>query len=373
MSLRAILVIFSCCATAQLLAASVMALYARHRVQYLTLAWVNGIFGFILLGEALFSDTIATFPPGILNPVVLLAFLAGIFLQSIYPLSIPMPGFLQWERMWGYALPIIILYGIYALTLPYNHGIVFLMSWGEVLDHLLSVDVMCRLAAVGLSLYYIVNIFRLPRQLARHADVPRYLLAYCTALGLSVVFYFYVVLFYDITLLMVYHLIFTILNLYLVFRTLETIALELPQPSIKIVEEEPAPAPDSESEEDDFNEANLQRFHRTEYWMQHHPEAWMESSFGRDRLCREVGINRHLMLQCLRSQGYNNVHEYINRYRLEELKQRIRRGEVSTVPDAVLTGLGTVKTARSCFYKSEGITLDEYLERNVARQRAHLQ
>ena len=135
-----------------------MALYARHRVQYLTLAWVNGIFGFILLGEALFSDTIATFPPGILNPVVLLAFLAGIFLQSIYPLSIPMPGFLQWERMWGYALPIIILYGIYALTLPYNHGIVFLMSWGEVMDHLLSVDVMCRLAAVGLSLYYIINI-----------------------------------------------------------------------------------------------------------------------------------------------------------------------------------------------------------------------
>ena len=53
----------------------------------------------------------------------------------------------------------------------------------------------------------------------------------------------------------------------------------------------------------------------------------------------------------------------------EELKQRIRRGEVTSVPDAVLTGLGTVKTARSCFYKSEGITLDEYLERNVGRQR----
>ena len=370
MSLRTVLVIFSCCATAQLLAASVMALFARHRVQYLSLAWVNGIFAFIQLGEAFFSDTIATFPPGILNPVILLAFLAGIFLQSIYPLSIPMPGFLQWKRMWRYASPIIVLLGVYALTLAYNHGIVFLMSWNEVWNHLFSVDVVCRIVAVGLSIYYILNILRLPRMLARHADMPRYILAYCTALGLSVVFYFYVVLFYDVTLLMVYHLIFTVLNLYLVFRTLETIAVELPQPSMEIVEEEPAPTPVSEAEEDDFNEANMQRFQRTQYWMQHHPEAWMDSTFGRDRLCREVGINRHLMLQSLRSQGYNNVHEYINRYRLEELKRRIRRGELTSVSDAVATGFGTLKTARSCFHKAEGITLDEYIRRNAQRHLA---
>ncbi len=362
MQSNVVLLIFACCATAQFIAASVMAVYSRHRVQYLALPWVNGIFAFILLGEAIFYQSIATFPPGILNPVILLSFLAGIFLQSIYPLGIPLPGFLQWGRMWQYASPILILLGVYLLTLLWNGGIVFLMTWEELVDHLLSVDIVCRLLAVVLSIYYIVNIFRLPRAKARSTYVPKYLLAYSTALGLSVVFYLYVVLFYDIRLLMVYHVIFTLLNLYLVFRTLETIALELPHPSIEIVEEEPTEVPEPENEEGDFNEANLQRFHRMEYWMQNNPTEWMESSFGRDRLCKEVGINRHLMLQCVRSQGYNNVHDYINRYRLEALKRLIRQGEVRNVADCTITGLGTTKTVRSCFFKFESMTLDDYLQ-----------
>ncbi len=349
--------------------ACVMSLYARHRVQYLSLAWVNGIFGFILLGESFFAESIVTFDTGVLNPVILLALLAGVFLQSIYPLSIPMPGFLQWERMWRYARPIIVLFGVYALTIPFNDSSVLHQRWSDVADNLFRVEMLCRVVAVILALYYVANIFRLPRVLARNADVPRYLLFYCSALGFSVLFYLFVVLFYNVTRLMTYHFIFTVLNLYLFFRTLETIALELPQPSIETIEEEPVPAPVSEDEEDDFNEANLQRFHRTEYWMQHHPEAWTDSSFGRDRLCREVGLNRHLLLQSLRSQGYNNIHEYINRYRLEELKRRIRRGDVTSVADSVITGLGTVKTARSCFQKAEGVTLDSFLERHASRAR----
>ena len=343
-----------------------MAVYARHRVQYLALAWVNGIFGFVLLGEALCAETIATAPPGILHPVILLAFLGGVFLQSIYPLSIPMPGFLQWQRMWQYASPIIVLVAVYLLTLPFSHGIVVLDTWKELAGRLFSVDVLCRLLAVGLSLTYIVNIFLLPRKLSRTANVPHYLLGYCTALGLSVVFYLYVVLFYDVRLLMVYHVLFTVLNLYLVFRTMETIALELPQPSI--AEPEPEPIAEPEPVADDFNEANLQRYHRVQYWMQNHPGEWTDSTFGRDRLCKEVGINRHLLLQCVRSQGYNNVHDYINLYRLEELKRRIRRGEVRTVADSTQTGLGTTKTARSCFLKFESITLDEFLQQHARRE-----
>ena len=354
-------IVLACCATAQLVATSVMAVYARHRVQYLALAWVNGIFAFILLGEAFFASSIASMPPGILHPVILLAFLGGVFLQSIYPLSIPMPGFLQWRRMWQYASPIFLLVALYLLTLPFSHGIVVIETWHELLDRLLSVDVMCRLLAVGLSLMYIINIFLLPRKMSRTANVPHYLLGYCTALGLSVVLYLYVVLFYDITLLILYHVIFTALNLYLVFRTLETIALELPQPSIEIVTEEPEVTAEPEAETRDFNEANLQRFHRVQYWMQNHPEEWTDSTFGRDRLCKEVGVNRHLLLQSVRSQGYNNVHDYINRYRLEELKRRIRRGEVRTVAESTLTGLGTTKTARSCFLKFENMPLDIYL------------
>ena len=342
----------------------VMALFARHRVQYLCLAWVNGIFFCTMLVNLLFSQTIAEGQPGILHPYMLIAVLCACYLQSIYPLSIPMPGFLQWERMWRYASPILIVIAIYILAALMGSHIVHIYTAKELIESILSSDILMRLFALGLSIYYIVNIFLLPRRMARHANVPRYLLGYCIAMGLSVVFYTYIAIFYNLTLLAVYIVLFTILNLYLMLRTLETLALQLPRPIISELTE--APTEDSkETEREDFNEANLHRFQRINFWMQNHREEWKDSTFGRDRLCREVGYNRHLVLQSVRSQGFNNVHDYISSFRVAELKRMIARGEVNTLNDTLYAGFGTTQTVRACFLKVEGITLDEYLEKEI--------
>ena len=90
----------------------VMGLFARHRVQYLCLAWVNGIFCCSAIVASFFSRMIVNGEPGILHPAMLLALLCTCYLQSIYPLNISMPGFLQWERMWRYARPILVLLAI---------------------------------------------------------------------------------------------------------------------------------------------------------------------------------------------------------------------------------------------------------------------
>lgn len=338
----------------------VMGLFARHRVQYLCLAWVNGIFLVTLLGAAFFSHAIAEGQPGILHPAMLLAVLCACYLQSIYPLNISMPGFLQWERMWRYARPILLLIGIYLGAALMGSRIVYIYTARELAANILSSDILMRLGALVLSIYYIANIFMLPRRMARHANVPRYLLGYCFFLGLSVVFYTYVAIFFDLRLLAIYVVLFTILNLYLMFRTLETLALQLPRPVISEVSE--APSEESkEKEQEDFNEANLHRFQRINFWMQNHKEEWKDYTFGRDRLCQEVGLNRHLVLQSVRSQGFNNVHDYISSFRVEELKRMIARGEVKTLNDTLGAGFGTTQTVRACFLKVEGITLDEFL------------
>lgn len=339
----------------------VIGLFARHRVQYLGLAWVNGIFGAVLLTTSLFSHQITVGQPGILHPGMLLALLCGCYLQSIYPLSIPMPGFLQWERMWRYARPILLLLTIYLGGRLMGSRIVYIYSGQELVQNLLSSDVLLRICALGLSIYYTINIFLLPRRLARHANVPHYVLGYCVVLGLSVVFYTVVAVFYNITMLGIYVIVFTLLNLYLMFRTLETIALQLPRPVINEVTVEPVAEEDSSRDQEDFNEANLRRFQRINFWMQNHRELWKDSTFGRDRLCTEVGLNRHLVLQSVRSQGFNNVHDYISSFRVAELKRMIDRGEVKAIGDTLDAGFGTTKTSRACFLKVEGITLDEYL------------
>ena len=379
MGANTILLTLACSAMAHLVMTCVMALYARHRVQYLSLAWINGIFSAILIGAAVISGMIPSGQPGILNPLMMIMLVVGCFLQSIYPLSIPMPGYLQWGRMWKYASPAIVLIIIYLLAFLVGENMEEFYTFAEVREHLFSLSMLLRLAAFLLALFYVFNIFMLPRLMVRHPSVPRYLKGYCIVLSFSAVFYLVVCIVYDPTLLMVYVVIFTLLNMYLALRALETMAMTLPHPVIEAVEDIAEETPMAEAEEaadegdkserEDFNEANLQRYHRLEAWMQKNRAAWTESTFGRDQRCREVGLNRHLVLQSVRSQGHNNVHEYINRYRIEELKRLILRGEVATVGESVDAGFGTVATARSCFKKMEGIRLDDYMALRGAKAR----
>ena len=360
MSENTILLILACSATAHLVISATTAVYARHKVQYLCLAWINGIFGFILTAVAGISDMIADGKPGIMHPAMIIPLLCGVYLQSIYPLSIPMPGFLQAKRMIKYARPVLLLIAVYTIARLMGSKIVIMHTFGEVLQNFLCSDVLLRILALGISIYYIVNIFMLPRRLVHKTDIPSFLIGYCLCLGFSVVYFTAVSIVYNPTALMAYIIIFTLLNLYLAFRTLEDMAVHLPQPAMIEVEEEPAEDIVEKAAKEDFNEANLLRFKRIEFWMQNHREEWTDNTFGRDRLCEAVGYNRHLVLQCIRSQGYYNVHEYINRYRIEELKRLITKGKITTLGETVDAGFGTIQTARSCFLKMEGITLDEY-------------
>lgn len=360
MSTNTIQLLLVSSATAHLVVSAIMGLYARHKVQYLCLAWVNGIFGFVLAAVTTISEQIAEGEPGIMHPAMIMPLLCGVYLQSIFPLSIPMPGFLQAKRMVKYARPVLALITVYSVARLMGSNIVIMHTFPEVIQNLLSSDVLLRILALGISIYYIVNIFLLPRRMVHKTDIPSYLIGYCLCLGFSVVFFTIVSILYNPTALMIYIIIFTLLNLYLAFRTLEEMAIHLPQPALIEVQEEPTEDIVEKAEKEDFNEANLLRFKRLEFWMQNHKKEWTDNTFGRDRLCEAVGYNRHLILQCVRSQGYNNVHDYINRYRIEELKQLISRGKITALGEVVDAGFGTIQTARSCFLKMEGITLDEY-------------
>ena len=352
------------CATVHLVITCTLALYSRYKVQYLSLTWIMGIFCAEFCAAIPFSFFLSNAAPGMLHPVMLLSLVACSFLQSLYPLSICMPGYLQWGRMWKYATPALVLIALYVLGMLMGSRPVIVHNGKELLRHLLSGDILMRAAALALSLYYIVNIFRLPHILVKTIDLPRYLIGYGTAMGLSAVFYVVLTIRFQETLLIAYLLIFTALNLYMFFRTLETMAINLPKPKIETVTEAPTPEVIEQAEREDFNEANRQRFHRVEYFMQNERE-WTDNTFGRDRLCEATGINRHLLLQCLRSQGYNNIHDYINYYRMEELKRRILRGEITTLNGCTDTGFGSVKTARSCFERMEPVSLDDFLKNHL--------
>ena len=155
-----VLLTLACAATVHFVVACVMSLYARHKIQYLCLAWVNGIFFAFLMLAAFYSGKIAAGAPGALHPVMLLSLVVTCFLQSIFPLSIPMPGYLQWGRMWRYALPAIVLIVVYIPILLYMGPSLPVLSGMDEVGHLLlTSDMVLRLASLGLSIYYIINIY----------------------------------------------------------------------------------------------------------------------------------------------------------------------------------------------------------------------
>ena len=375
MKAETIYLILTSSASVHVLLGFITGIFARYKSNFLSLMAINWIFGVALFLLSLISVNIADARPVILHPMALFVLSMACFLQSVYPLGVTMPGFLNFGRMFRYAAPAIALPIVYT-ALTYIHGeSIDLGDINQLGENFYSWDVVVRIASVALSCYYILNIYLLPRKMARRsAEMPKYLLGYTSMLTLSMFFYMFATVFYSPLYIGLYAIIFTLLNAYIAFRSLEDIAIQLPLPkSVEVPEEPVADEPQSEEllegteepdpeDADDFNEANAERFQRIQHWMQLHREEWTEATFGRDRLCEAVGLNRHLMLQTLRSQGFYNTHEYLMAYRVAELKRLIRRGEITKPSDACLAGFGTVVTARSCFQRVEGITLDAFLQ-----------
>ena len=354
---------------AHLIMTAVISVFARHKVEYLSLAWIMGIFSFVIACTWASHAAIEQSTPGILHPAMMLALTATVFLQSIYPLSITMPGFLQWGRSWRYARPAIFLFAIYGLLLIIGHRPIQIRSLADISDNLFSSDLLLRFAMLGVSVYYIVNIFRLPRVMLRNPSTPHYLFGYAFALGLSLSLYTWLTIDFSVRLLCFWTLIFTAVNLYLCLRTLETIAVGLPLPEIiedaegnddaKGVELLSEETTAEQQPDDDFNEANHHRFELMEQWMFHNKKLWCDFKFGRDQLCAATGINRHLMLQSVRSQGYYDIHEYISRHRIAEVERMIRCGRATCVQDCLEAGFASTKTLRSSFLKFTGQSLDD--------------
>lgn len=357
-----ILVTTEFAAAAHLMMSLVMFYLSRRSVQFLSQAWIMLLICLMYCAALFFVATHDAIPQlGILHPVLLIYLLACSYLQSIYPLGLCMPGYLQWGRMWGYAVPALVLIFIYSIGAAAGSNLANVYTFNDIVDFWLSGDVVLRILCLLLSGYYIVNIFRLPHRLVRSMQLPSDLMAYGAALGIVSLFFVVITVEFNLVLLTIYILLFTLVNMFLFFRILRPTVEAISYPDFRQVETPPTREEITQSEVDDFNEANLHRFEMMEYVMQH-DSPYLDCNFNRERLCRLAGFNRHMALQSLRSQGYNDIHEYIMRYRVAEFKRRIESGEITDLKQVADVGFRTPKTAITCFERYEGKEFQTFWE-----------
>lgn len=349
-------------AAAHLMMSLVLFYLARRSVQFLSQAWIMLLICVLYSASLFFVATHAVIPPlGILHPVLLIYLLACSYLLSIYPLGLCMPGYLQWARMWGYACPALVLIFIYCVGSAVGSNLAKIYTIDDIWVNFLSGDVVLRILSLLLSGYYIVNIFLLPHRLVRKMQLPNDLIAYGTALGLVSLLFVVITIRFDLTLLTVYILLFTSVNMFLFFRILRPTVNAISYPDFRKIETPPTREEITQAETEDFNAANLHRFEVMEYLMQH-DRPYTDCAFNRERLCRLAGFNRHMALQSLRSQGYNDIHEYIMRYRVADLRSKIEAGEITDLKMVTEVGFRSPKTAAACFERYEGGDLQQYLD-----------
>lgn len=357
-----ILVTTEFAAAAHLMMSLVLFYLSRRSVQFLSQAWIMLLICLMYCGALFYVATHASIPPlGILHPVLLVYLLVCSYLQSIYPLGLCMPGYLQWGRMWGYATPALVLIFFYCVGAAAGSNLANVYTASDIVRYFLSGDVLLRLVALLLSGYYIANIFILPHRLVRRMQLPRDLIAYGTALGMVSLLFVALTIRFSLPWLAVYMLLFTLVNMFLFFRILRPTVASLSYPDIRQVESPPTQDEITRSEADDFNEANLHRFEVMEYIMQHE-KPYTDITFNRERLCRLSGFNRHIALQSLRSQGYNDIHEYIMRYRVKELRELVETGRLKDPKQVMQVGFRSAKTAIACCRRYENLDLQPYFD-----------
>ncbi len=348
-------------ATSHFMMSLVMFYLARRSVQFLSQAWIMLLMCLLYCAGLIFISFNEVIPqPGMLHPILLIYLLACSYLLSIYPLGLCMPGYLQWGRMWGYAVPALVLIFLYGVGAAAGSNLASVYSFDDIQEYFLSGDVILRILSLLLSGYYIVNIFRLPHRLVRKMQLPNDLIAYGSALGIVSLLFVVLSIRFSVVLLIVYMLLFTVVNMFLFFRTLRPTVRAISYPSFKQIAKPPTKEEITQSEEEDFNEANLHRFEVMEYVMQK-DRPYLDATFNRERLCRLAGFNRHVALQSLRSQGYNDIHEYITCYRVAEIKRRVESGQITDARQVENVGFRSVRTAITSFERYEGVDLEKLI------------
>ena len=240
-------------ATIHLMMASVLFLYSRYKVQYLSLAWIMGIFGVLTCVSFPFMPLLKFANVGLLHPFMLFVVGGDFFSSGHLSLEHPHAGIFAVGTDVALCLAGHIPYYIICRQSAFGKpsgDCPYLLRTGRVLVG--GPDMLFRLAGLGLSVYYVTNILRLPRLLVKNAEIPRYLKGYVTAMGLNMVFYIVVTAVFNAMLLLVYFYLFCLLNMYLFYRTLETMAIHLPKPEIVEVDEAPTEEVIVQAEKEDF-------------------------------------------------------------------------------------------------------------------------
>ena len=133
-------------AATHLMMSLVLFFFSRRSVQFLSQAWIMLLICLLYCGGlSIFDSREKKHNLGILHPVMLIYLMICSFLLSVYTHKICIKRYLQWGRMWGYAIPALCVIFIYGMGAAVGSNLAGVYEFDDFIQYFLSGDILLRI------------------------------------------------------------------------------------------------------------------------------------------------------------------------------------------------------------------------------------
>ncbi len=276
----------------------------------------------------------------------------------LYPIEVISPGWLNFWRIIKLYGILIVLTGIFVVSLWLGVEYTPYGSLIELLPAANRFEVWFRLILVLLIFCPLFFVFFMHKTQLYHNSDRVWMRKYVATLSINIIAYLLVLIFRHPIVHTLYYYVSVGCSLYIAYMELFDRLIGKPVITAPLVEQEMHV---QETSEEPKNSVLIQRLN---HYMVNH-SAWRDPDLSLNTLASELFTNRTTLAQALRENGYENYTNYINRLRIDDFLQQIQSGQVDNYQDAFFSaGFRSRATALRNFRQFTGTVPSEYFQKH---------
>ncbi len=299
--------------------------------------------------------------------------LLGIFMiisYIMYPIEVISPGWLNLKRLVKLYSPLLILFGIYFLTVWAGIEYTAYKSLWEMLLYAGRFEVWYRLLLVIFMLITIPLIFFVPNT-RKYSNTNRiWIKKYVITLSINILAYLMVVTFNVWVVRTLYYYVSVGCSLYIVYMELFVRLIGKPDSKVNEIKEKSssqkeitlAPGQSFCGDKSNSKTKNAVLAEQLEAYMQE-SSAWRDPDLSLNALASALFTNRTTLAQVIQESGYKNYTVYINSLRINDFIQLVESNQALNFQEAFFdAGFRSRATALRNFRQITGMIPSEYFQ-----------
>lgn len=288
----------------------------------------------------------------------------------LYPIEVIAPGWLNFRRIMKLNTILLLLIGVYLVSLWFGVEYTPYSSLSEMFEHANRFEVWFRLILSLFIFSPLLFVFFIQRTRLYHNSDHIWINKYIITMSVNIIAYILVLIFNLPFIHILYYYVSVGCSLFIVYMELfdrlivkpTTVAANTEEKQINSEEKVVDDATIMLNEKSPIDSKNAMLIQRLDMYIQKN-NAWRDPDLSLNTLAAELCTNRTTLAQAMRENGYENYTNYINRLRIDDFLQQIEAGESENFQEAFFfVGYRSRGTALRNFRQYTGMTPSEYFQ-----------